>query len=660
MTRKQYLSLAVIPLLALFLGLWVSSVRGPYHYGLNSDPEYPYLMNAINILLLTSPGHIDHPGTTLQVLLAGLFSVRHFATCALGGCTTLQIDILSNTEAYLHFANFAILSGISGLLFAIGVYVRKRTVAVFPAYLLQGAIFTFPIVLQSLGRVSPEPLIMILSLAYLTPFAVLSFQRMENGEPSEDQVTRAATISGLLLGVGFITKITFAPLGILVFALPGWRPKLRFLGAAAVAAFVCILPVLQKVPLILKWAQSLLVHSGQYGGGEVGLPSSQFLRTSAILLLDQEPFYAVWMSIALVAGLAVRSVRKELLLAVIGALVVLLATVKHPGARYLMPGMGLLAFTSVLVAGALRRSRVAIGIFAVMGVYCIIFVAGRMSTWTTGQVWYVAGVAKLDGIAKVEGKDCKTYHYYRSNDLVSSLIFGNEYASLIHSNVLASIYPAAIRYNTFAGRFDGFSGQDLTDVVISQIEEGQCVLVQGMSLVEQNWPAQRGLRRKVLGADGGETLSRVTAEKQAAPAYAEPPAATSIVVEAERLKAGNAVADTALYGAGIGVLTTPAVPAWAEIEVSLPVAGQYEIRARYASEGSRPIRLLAGRKLLIPDFCKTPTGGYFPPDQKWISNGVYALPAGLLKLRLESDGPFPHLDKIAFVPTSAGGAVKPK
>jgi hypothetical protein len=54
--------------------------------------------------------------------------------------------------------------------------------------------------------------------------------------------------------------------------------------------------------------------------------------------------------------------------------------------------------------------------------------------------------------------------------------------------------------------------------------------------------------------------------------------------------------------------------------------------------------------LVNKEFCGNPTGGYYPAAQRWFPGGVFNIPKGKLVLRLESNGPFPHLDKIALVP----------
>src|SRR5262245_51688104 len=71
------LVLAVPPVLFALTVLALKEARGPFWYGKNSDPDYAYLFNSLVVAQVRSPGHIDHPGTTLQVFGALVLRARH-------------------------------------------------------------------------------------------------------------------------------------------------------------------------------------------------------------------------------------------------------------------------------------------------------------------------------------------------------------------------------------------------------------------------------------------------------------------------------------------------------------------------------------------------------------------------------------------------------
>jgi len=104
-TNLRLLYLLVIPLILVSLFIKLNSVRGPYYLGGNSDPEYAYLLNSLKISEFKAPFHIDHPGTTLQ-LLGGL-TIKTFNFNKSTG--DAQVDVITNSEKYLSRINILLL-----------------------------------------------------------------------------------------------------------------------------------------------------------------------------------------------------------------------------------------------------------------------------------------------------------------------------------------------------------------------------------------------------------------------------------------------------------------------------------------------------------------------------------------------------------------------
>jgi hypothetical protein len=641
----------VLPAVVLVLGMWVAGLRGPFHYGDAADPEYPYLLNALSVLTLQSPGHVDHPGTTLQVGLAGVVLLRHAAGCALGEqCVTLPVDVLTEPEKYLRAANMVLLVLMGLVVYGSGVFVRQQTGAVLPAVMLQGMLFTFPIVTYSLGRVSPEPVMTMVALLYLAPFLAAALRRAAGREWGEREMEWMAVGTGVLLAVGVVTKITFIPLAVMALALPGWRLRGRHAAAAIASAVVLLAPVWEKIPMIARWVSVLLSRSGQYGSGEAGLPTGAKLAENAAMLFDKEPMYWVWLAAAAAAGWAAKAVRREALLAVAGAVVMLLLTVKHPHQRYLLPGMALLTFTAALLAAYWRTKRAAVAVMGVLGLLALGSLQKGMEGWIGLQMGYAGSVERFKGMAGSEGKECTVYHYYGSSDPVGVLQFGDAFSEAKHRGLLEALYPGFRFYNFFTGRFEDFEGRDHTPEVAAKVAKGGCVLLQGQGEPSGNWPSAWGLRWEELGRGGSLVLRRVTYDGRGQPAESTDPGREATRVEAGSMRAGNAVVDRSTFAHSIAVLTTPQPPGWAEFEAVLPGAGLYEVRARYATEQGRPVRLLVNGNVVLRQLGRLPTGGYGQDQQKWTTWGEHELPGGKVTVRLESESPFPHIHEIAFVP----------
>ena len=64
--------LLIVPIV-LFI-IQYSFIQKIYPLYLDSDPAYQYLFNGLLILNGHSPYHIDHPGTPVQILIAGVVS----------------------------------------------------------------------------------------------------------------------------------------------------------------------------------------------------------------------------------------------------------------------------------------------------------------------------------------------------------------------------------------------------------------------------------------------------------------------------------------------------------------------------------------------------------------------------------------------------------
>lgn len=142
------------------------------------------------------------------------------------------------------------------------------------------------------------------------------------------------------------------------------------------------------------------------------------------------------------------------------------------------------------------------------------------------------------------------------------------------------------------------------------------------------------------------TLAALAAEFESAQASSE-----ALVIEAEKYDHGNVVRDFATYGQGIGVIYNAGpLPNVAEYEFALPAAGTYRIALRYAAAEARGVRLILDGRQLKSDAAGDVTGSWTPDGQRWSMEAVAPLASGRHALRLERDGPFPHLDKVALLP----------
>lgn len=123
-----------------------------------------------------------------------------------------------------------------------------------------------------------------------------------------------------------------------------------------------------------------------------------------------------------------------------------------------------------------------------------------------------------------------------------------------------------------------------------------------------------------------------------------------VLVEAESFARGNVARDAENFGKGIGVVHTVQSPNFAEWDIEVSKAGNYQVEFRYAAQESRPMRLLINGKKVSDAVCGTVTGGWYPENQRWEPQATFALKVGKNVLRIEQDSNIPHLDKILVVP----------
>ncbi|TAH37263.1 MAG: DUF1553 domain-containing protein [Planctomycetota bacterium] len=125
-----------------------------------------------------------------------------------------------------------------------------------------------------------------------------------------------------------------------------------------------------------------------------------------------------------------------------------------------------------------------------------------------------------------------------------------------------------------------------------------------------------------------------------------------IFLEAESCARGNLIVDRETWGTADTVIIRTGSDGrqFAEYDVEVPAAGAYVVHVRCAAAESRPMRALVNGVLAAGAALGEVTGSYYPDGQRWLTLAVAELRAGSNVLRLERDGPVPHLDQLSCVP----------
>jgi len=238
----------LVPLLFVVAGS--SFQRGRY----SNDPEYIYLLNALNITQLNTVGNAEHPGTTVMEFGAIFLAVSHWFDSPQQD--PLVSSVLKDPDRFvgrmLH--GYIFLNGL--FLFVVGWLVFRRTGNPWAAILFQlPPFFSDNILEHTWTKTSPEQLLLLTSTLVAGLLVLFHFDEKKNR-------SAYVILFSFLSGFGLATKWTFLPLVIIpLVILPGLKRRL-FYGAGVVASFAVF--TLPAIDLQLPDVMDILPSSPGY------------------------------------------------------------------------------------------------------------------------------------------------------------------------------------------------------------------------------------------------------------------------------------------------------------------------------------------------------------------------------------------------------------
>ena len=472
--------LAIVPVCVVVLALSFVKVLGAFH----ADPDYAYLLNSLNVLSIRSPAHFDHPGTTLHLwgaIVIGAVWVARWPFVQI----PFQIDVMLYPEFYLRCINTTLAALIGGATFVVGLtfYASTKSLAI-SAAAQASLLVSFPVML-ALPGVTPEPLLLCLTLilvALLAPLIVAG---------TVETPGRAITV-GVVFGACLVTKITSGPLAPLLFLFQTWRARLIAVAAAFVAMAALTLPVAKHYGRMLRWFARLLIHKGVYGTGHVGLPSWPDIGERLVQISRATPEIIISLLVCVAMLFVCIKDRRSLWLFAICAAILslqLAAVAKHPGVdvgngviiRYLLPAAAVVA----LVIGAVcHRLHGKIAVFCVLGVGLS---AGIWHNTRAVLVWLQDGyAAERESAAllnQISHSGCAAVPYYGAQTQEFKLSFGNLLAGGTFAWLLTEEYPGFLSYDVWSAHFEAYDHVLNPAEVQHRFAGKQCVYVVG-------WPIE--------------------------------------------------------------------------------------------------------------------------------------------------------------------------
>ncbi|MEE8513335.1 MAG: hypothetical protein V3S73_01260 [Gammaproteobacteria bacterium] len=439
--------------------------------GYDYDPAYVYLFNGLNILKAAVPGHIDHPGTPLQVLSGIVIFVKWSMSRVFGLVDTpLTESVLIDPEGYIAtISSILLVLNVAGL-FILGYRVKLCTGSAALALMAQTTPFFLGFTAPRVVYLSPEALLMFASFCLLAVLMPEVFR--DSGEQKQDEV-RTEIFAGLICGIGLAVKITFLPLTLLLLLL---RPVRRVrIAATVLVVTLCLslIPIISMIPSMASWYYRVLFHTGKFGTGDSGLIDLSLLPRHLMHLWINFPIFFVAMVVLMLWLITtfllkrtsgriqdvwtLRNVPGVFLLVGLGHLAVVL---KHYGIHHFIHVLPVAILGLIWVLWTLSRGHwvpfITRRIPALGAILCS-FMAG----------WIVLGTLELWRSEKAERdleqaaimkemrqhRDAVVIAAYRSSLPSYAILFGLSYTRGAHRDAAGSVLTNVISYNRWNKRF---------------------------------------------------------------------------------------------------------------------------------------------------------------------------------------------------------------
>lgn len=265
----QYGTALVLPVCFALLAWFLRGQAGPFWQWNLLDPAYFYLLDSLNLLNGDPPGHVYHPGVTVQI-----FGALMIKLCGLFQGGDVVAHALAEPERYLTWISnsYIVLNGAA--LFGLGVVARRVLGAWLPTLVCQLAPFMSTIVVKHAFLPKPETML-VFAVCLLIALALATFR----DDPPAASRDRLAVGFGIVAGFIIATKITAAPVLVMpLFLLRSWRGAAIYAGVAVVAFALFFAPAFGAWEVFADWIGRVAMGVGPHGDG-----------AQQVILIDRYP-----------------------------------------------------------------------------------------------------------------------------------------------------------------------------------------------------------------------------------------------------------------------------------------------------------------------------------------------------------------------------------
>ncbi len=280
---QRFLLFLLFPTAVFVLGNL--QLQDTYRYYMSwSDPQYAYLFNGLNLVNSTGDiGHIDHPGTPVQLFSAMVIQL----TFLFRDATDITSDVLQHPEFYLRVLSRSILLLFSISLFLLAQQVwhvsRKHAWAVF---FQLSTLISFTLSMY-LPNPMTEPFLMLGGLGMIALSLLFLASRQQTD-------IRFAVLFAFFCGYMAAVKISSLPVCLIPFILLGTsRQRLLFTGIVPLAFLLWTIPVWHKFGHFFGFLSGIFSHSGMYGTGEKELFNPGLFAENLIRMLNKSPGFSL-------------------------------------------------------------------------------------------------------------------------------------------------------------------------------------------------------------------------------------------------------------------------------------------------------------------------------------------------------------------------------
>lgn len=277
-------ALFILPIILFLAAFFFKLAGGPYYLNYY-DPGYVYLVNSINVMQFENVGHIDHPGTSLQIFGAVILKIL-----LLGKSEAQILDtVFSDPESYLNILNKSLVLINCIALLALGIFAYRKTKNLIFSLLIQLSVFISFEIYYGLVIFSPENFL-ILSTILISGILVYYVY----DDDSDKHMFALAITLGIVCGFGSVSKLNFVPVCLLpLLLLKGFRNKLIFVLASVITFVIFFLPAISNVGRFLKWSGNLTVNNGIHGKIDLSGFNLSLYLDNIVVIFSKDMFFTI-------------------------------------------------------------------------------------------------------------------------------------------------------------------------------------------------------------------------------------------------------------------------------------------------------------------------------------------------------------------------------